>query len=153
MTRTLWPAMSAAGSAIATSPTRIMPRRWWPNAAMPRMPTRSRASLPSPRRRPEYHEGLMERRGNALSHVRKILALADIHGAEAVNRAMDDALAFAAFSSEYIAHLIQARGRQLPQPSALVLMRRQDVLELDLPPADLSPYAIPGEKDDGHDRC
>lgn len=101
---------------------------------------------------PKYHEGLMERRGNAFSHVRKILALADIHGAEAVNRAMDDALAFAAFSSEYIAHLIQARGRQLPQPSALVLMRRQDVLELDLPPADLSPYAIPGEKDDGHDR-
>jgi len=84
--------------------------------------------------------------------VRKILALADIHGAEAVNRAMDDALTFAAFSSEYIAHLIQARGRQLPQPSALVLIRRQDVLELDLPPADLSPYAIPGEKDDGHDR-
>jgi len=94
---------------------------------------------------------LLQRRGNALSHVRKILALADIHGAEAVNRAMDDALAFAAFSSEYIAHLIQARARQLPQPSALVLMRHQDVLELELPPADLSPYAIPGEEGDGHD--
>jgi transposase len=100
---------------------------------------------------PKYHEGLLQRRGNALSHVRKILALADIHGAEAVNRAMDDALAFAAFSSEYIAHLIQARARQLPQPSALVLMRHQDVLELELPPADLSPYAIPGEEGDGHD--
>jgi len=96
---------------------------------------------------PTYHEGLLERRGNALSHVRKILALADIHGTEAVARAMADALDFAAFSSEYIAHLIQARARQLPQPSALVLMRRQDVLELDLPPADLSPYAIPGEED------
>jgi hypothetical protein len=51
-------------------------------------------------------------------------------------------------SREYIAHLIQARGRPLPQPSALVLMRRQDVLELDLPPADLSLYAIPGEEGD-----
>jgi hypothetical protein len=51
-------------------------------------------------------------------------------------------------SSEYIAHLIQARGRPLPQPSALVLMRRQDVLELDLPPADLSLYAIPGAEGD-----
>jgi hypothetical protein len=95
---------------------------------------------------------LLERRGNALSHVRKILALADIHGTETVARAMADALDFAAFSSEYIAHLIQARGRQLPQPSALVLMRRQDVLELDLPPADLSLYAIPGEEGD-NDRC
>ena len=65
-----------------------------------------------------------------------------------VVRAMADALDFAAFSSEYIAHLIQARGRPLPQPSALVLMRRQDVLELDLPPADLSLYAIPGEEGD-----
>jgi len=97
---------------------------------------------------PKYHEGLLERRGNALSHVRKILALADIHGTETVARAMADALDFAAFSSEYIAHLIQARGRPLPQPSALVLMRRQDVLELDLPPADLSLYAIPGEEGD-----
>jgi transposase len=101
---------------------------------------------------PTYYEGLLQRRGNALSHVRKILALADIHGAEAVNRAMADALAFEAFSSEYIAHLIQARARQLPQPSALVLMRHQDVLELELPAADLSPYAIPDEEGDGHDR-
>jgi hypothetical protein len=83
--------------------------------------------------------------------VRKILALADIHGAEAVNRAMADALAFEAFSSEYLAHLIQARARPLPQPSALVLMRHQDVLELELPAADLSPYAIPDEEGDGHD--
>lgn len=101
---------------------------------------------------PKYHEGLLERRGHALSQVRKILALADIHGTETVARAMAAALDCAAFSSEDIAHLIQARGRQLPQPSALVLMRRQDVLALDLPPADLSLYAIPGEEGDRHDR-
>ena len=88
----------------------------------------------------DYHRGLLERRGNALSHVRKIVALADIHGDDAVVRAMTDALAFEAFSSEYIAHLIEARGRQLPEPSPLVLMRRQDVLDLELPPADLSAY-------------
>jgi hypothetical protein len=57
-----------------------------------------------------------------------------------VLRAMADALAFAAFSSEYIAHLIAARSRQLPEAAPLVLMRRQDVLELELPPADLSAY-------------
>jgi transposase len=89
----------------------------------------------------KYHTGLLERRGNALAHVRKIVALAEIHGDEAVQRAMADALAFEAFSSEYIAHLIEARGRPLPEASPLVLMRRQDVLELELPPADMSAYA------------
>lgn len=87
-----------------------------------------------------YHAGLLARRGNAMAHVRKIVALADIHGDQAVVRAMTDALAFEAFSSEYIDHLIQARTRQLPEPSPLVLMRRQDVLEIDLPEADLSAY-------------
>ena len=88
-----------------------------------------------------YYTGLQERRGNALSHVRKIVALAELHSEEAVVRAMQDALAFDAFSSEYITHLIEARGRQRPAASPLVLMRRQDVLELELPPADLSAYA------------
>jgi hypothetical protein len=95
---------------------------------------------------------LQERRGNALSHVRKIVALAELHGAEAVVRAMQDALVFEAFSSEYITHLIEARGRQHPQASPLVLMRRQDVLELELPPADLSAYAEIGHlTDQGED--
>lgn len=104
----------------------------------------------------DYHRGLLERRGNALSHVRKIVALVDIHGEEVVVRALTDALEFEAFSSEYIAHLIEARGRQLPEPSPLVLMRRQDVLELELPPADLSAYDTlsdkcrPGEDHDDH---
>lgn len=97
----------------------------------------------------KYHAGLLERRGHAISHVRKIVALADIHGDEAVVRALSDALLFEAFSSEYIAHLIQARGRQLPEASPLVLMRRQDVLDLELPPADLSAYP---DLPSGHDR-
>ena len=99
----------------------------------------------------KYHAGLAERRGNALSHVRKIVALADIHGDAPVVRAMTDALAFEAFSSEYIAHLIEARERQLPAASPLVLMRRLDVLDLELPPADLSVYANATGDDDGND--
>lgn len=87
-----------------------------------------------------YHAGLLERRGNAIAHVRKIVALAEIHGDAAVARALADALAFEAFSSDYIEHLIQARTRALPEASPLVLMRRQDVLDIDLPPADLSVY-------------
>ena len=80
-------------NAIAIWPIRIMPRRWWRNAATPRRPTRFLALAPQA---PKYHEGLLERRGDALSHVRKILALADIHGTETVARAMADALDFAA---------------------------------------------------------
>jgi hypothetical protein len=89
---------------------------------------------------PAYHAGLLARRGNAMVHVHKIMALVEIHGEEPVLRAMTDALVFEAFSSEYIAHLIAARSRQLPEAAPLVLMRRQDVLELELPPADLSAY-------------
>jgi len=87
-----------------------------------------------------YYNGLLERRGHAMSHVRKIVALAEIHGDEAIVQAMQDAFAFEAFSSEYITHLIQARGRERPAASPLVLMRRQEVLDLELPPADLSAY-------------
>jgi len=88
----------------------------------------------------KYHAELLQRRGHAIAHVRKIVALADIHGDDAVVRALTDALHFEAFSSEYIAHLIDARARRQPEASPLVLMRRQDVLELELPPADLSAY-------------
>ena len=38
-----------------------------------------------------YYAGLVERRGQALVHVRKIVALADIYGDEAVVRALTDA--------------------------------------------------------------
>lgn len=89
-----------------------------------------------------------------MAHVHKIMALLEIHGEEPVRRAMTDALVFEAFSSEYIAHLIAARSRQLPEASPLVLMRRQDALELELPPADLSAYPDPAlglEEDAGHE--
>ncbi|MBK7238561.1 MAG: hypothetical protein IPI02_24340 [Sterolibacteriaceae bacterium] len=99
----------------------------------------------------KYHAGLLERRGNAISHVRKIVALAEIHGDDPVLRAMTDALAFEAFSSEYIAHLIEARERKLPEASPLLLMRRQDALDLELPPADLSAYANLTGDDNGND--
>lgn len=89
----------------------------------------------------KYHTGLVEPRGKALAHVRQIVALAEIHGDEPIVRALADALAFEAFSSEYIAHLVAARNRRLPEANPLSLMRHQDVLDIELPPADLSAYA------------
>ncbi len=53
---------------------------------------------------------------------------------------MEDAFTFQAFSCEYIANLLESRGRLLPEPGALQLTRRQDLLDLELPEPDLSLY-------------
>jgi len=91
-----------------------------------------------------YHEGLQARRSNAREHVRRIVALAEIHGEAALARAIDDALAFQAFSAEYVTNMLEMRLRTLPEPAALQLTRRCDLLELELPAPDLSVY----DKDD-----
>lgn len=91
-----------------------------------------------------YYEGLTARQLNARMHLSKILALSEIYGRDATARALDDALAFHAFSSQYIAHLLEARARARIQPvSPLSLTRRQDLLELELPEPDLSVYEVP----------
>ena len=92
-----------------------------------------------------YREGLEAKRVNARVHLRKILALAEIHGKEAVARAMDDGLELQAFSAEYIANIRAARRRVGPEPAALQLTRRVDLLELELPEPDLSVY----DRDEG----
>jgi len=92
-----------------------------------------------------YREGLEAKRVNARAHLRKILALAEIHSKEAVARAMDDGLELQAFSAEYIANILAARRRIGPEPGALQLTRRCDLLELELPEPDLSVY----DRDEG----
>ena len=61
-----------------------------------------------------YYEGLESRRLNPRHHLRKILALAEIYGAESTAWAIADGLAFHAFSCEYIAHLLEVRARSSP---------------------------------------
>jgi transposase len=87
-----------------------------------------------------YYRQLEERRLNPHHHVRKIVALSDIYDAQAVARAMQDALTYEAFSSEYIANLLEQRARFTPEASALHLTRREDLLELRLVQPDLSIY-------------
>jgi transposase len=94
-----------------------------------------------------YREGLEAKCVNARVHLRKILALAELHGKEAVARALDDGLELQAFSAEYIANILSARRRIGPEPAALQLTRRADLLELELPEPDLSIY----DRDDGAD--
>ena len=90
----------------------------------------------------EYHEGLMARRLNWRNHVAKINALAAIYGDQATGRAIEDGLAFDAFSCEYITNLLEARARARPEASPLQLTRRQDLLELELSVPDLSLYEV-----------
>ena len=63
-----------------------------------------------------------------------------MHGREAVARAIDDGLELAAFSAEYIAHILAARRRVGCEPAALQLIRAHDLLELEIPAPDLSIY-------------
>jgi hypothetical protein len=72
--------------------------------------------------------------------VRKIVALSDIYTPESVARALEDAFIYEAFSSEYIANLLEQRARFTPEASALHLTRREDLLEIRLEPPDLSLY-------------
>ena len=92
-----------------------------------------------------FYRELQQRRLNAPLHVRRIVALSEIYGTDKTARAIEDALEFQAFSCEYIANLLEQRARLQPEPGALHLTRRADLLELELPEPDLGLYGL----DDG----
>lgn len=98
-----------------------------------------------------YYQGLENRRLNARCHLRKIMALVDIYDVEKVARAIADAIEFQAFSSEYIANLIEQRQRIRPEPSPLHVMRNEDLLELQIQEPDMSIYEIDNDNDDEED--
>lgn len=87
-----------------------------------------------------YYRNLEERTPNPRLHARKILALSQQYGTESTARALADAHAFLAYSSDYVANLLESRARLLPENSPLHLTRRADLLDIELPRADLSPY-------------
>ncbi len=87
-----------------------------------------------------YYRKLEERRLNPNEHVRKIVALSEIYGPDPLARAIEDAFLFEAFSCEYIANLLQQRARFHPEPAALHLTRREDLLDIRLEHPDLSVY-------------
>ena len=87
-----------------------------------------------------YYAELQQRRLNAIHHIRKIVALSEIHGVENTARALADALHFGALGSEYIENLLESRARLTTDPGPLHLTRQTDALELDLPDPDLADY-------------
>jgi len=94
-----------------------------------------------------FYQGLEERRLNVLHHVRQVVALSEIYGSEKTARAIQDAVEYQAFSCQYIANLLEQRARKLPEPGALHLTRRQDLLELELPEPNLGLYGTDGGPD------
>lgn len=90
-----------------------------------------------------YHQ-MHNRRLNSNVHVRKILALAETHTREQVADAISDAHRYNAYSSEYIANILEQRGRPKEEAGPLHLTRPSDLLELESPAADLSIYNLEG---------
>jgi transposase len=88
-----------------------------------------------------YCRKLEEKRLNPAHHIQKIVAMSEIYGPAQTARAIEDALAFDACGCEYIANLLEQWQRVPPAPSPLHLTRRQDLLDLEIPPADLSLYS------------
>ncbi|MBV5269338.1 MAG: IS21 family transposase, partial [Afipia sp.] len=93
-----------------------------------------------------YVEGIEQRRANPRHHLRKIVALSEIYGIDAVDRAIQDGIAFAAYSCEYIANILEMRARETPEPGALHLTRRQDLLDIEIVAPDLSLYEGHGDE-------
>lgn len=87
-----------------------------------------------------YLQGLREKRPDYPNHIRKINSLAQIHGVEAVARALMDAGEHQAFSADHIENLITARNRPLVQPGPLHVTRNRDLLELEIPQPNLDIY-------------
>jgi len=98
-----------------------------------------------------YYRQLAERKLSWRLHLRKIVALSDVYGNEHVARALADALVYHAFSSDYIANILEQRARRLPDPGPLHLTRKQDLLDLHLPEPDLSVYDSEEHHPEGKD--
>ena len=88
-----------------------------------------------------YYQQLEQRRMNPQHHIIKIVALSEIYGVDPVARAIEDAFVLQAYSCEYIANLLEQRARKLPEPSALILTRRQDLLEIEIDQPDMEVYS------------
>jgi transposase len=88
----------------------------------------------------QYYMGLKERRLNLMHHIRKIVGLSEIYGADKVGRALEDGYEFSAFSCEYIANLLEQRSRTIDEPGALHITRNEDLLDISLPAPNMNDY-------------
>jgi hypothetical protein len=89
----------------------------------------------------DYYRQLEQRRINTHQHIMKIVALSEIYGVDPVARAIEDAFILQAFSSEYIANILEQRARIQSEPGVLILTRNQDLLEMEIEQPDMDVYS------------
>jgi transposase len=87
-----------------------------------------------------YLSALREKRPAWRSHIDRINALGEIHGRDALKRALADAAECEAYSADYILNILEARLRAGSEPGPLHVTRRSDLLELELPEPNLDIY-------------
>lgn len=88
----------------------------------------------------EYYQRLEQRKINAGRQVKEIVALVETHGRDAVARAIDDAIDMQVTGADYIANILECRGRKLPEAGPLHLTRNADMLEISIQEPDLTLY-------------
>jgi hypothetical protein len=79
------------------------------------------------------------------------VALSEIYGPDKLARAIEDALTFEAIGCEYVANILMQRERMSGPPGALHLTPRQDLLDLDVPAADLDLYERKQQQQSNHE--
>jgi len=87
-----------------------------------------------------YYQQLELRRVDTAHHIRQIVALSEVYGADAAGRTIEDALELQVYSSDYILNILSQRQRIKAEPGPLHLTRRQDLLEITLKQPDLTLY-------------
>lgn len=87
-----------------------------------------------------FYRQMQKRCLNAGMHVKKILALAQVYSRQKVAEAISDGHHFSAYSSDYIANILEQRSRLGNPAGPLHLTRPSDLLDLESPVADMSIY-------------
>jgi len=92
---------------------------------------------------PAFLEGLESKQLNPRQHLRKVLILAESMGSETVAEAIETAVEFQSFRSEYIENIVMQKRRKCKTPNGrLHVPKAADLLELHLEQPDLDCYKI-----------
>lgn len=89
-----------------------------------------------------FYQGLNLRQVHPASHLRKIMALVQIHNRAAVAEALAEACELQAFHADYVAGLLEQRRRHPSQDGRITLSRNPELLDLRLTPPNLDVYRI-----------
>ena len=89
----------------------------------------------------EFLRGLELRAPNVTGELLKMLALRQMYGEEAFQRALHEAVAHTAFRAAYLEHLL-TRPRAMPDASPLRIPHAADQMEIPSPATDMDIYKV-----------